>query len=601
MNWIQNKNIIAFPYGWQYPAKTEQHAYEKIYGSLPYNPDIMYIGFPWATLIDLLNNNQPYSKEYIKALSIIPNDSAKIKITVSQHILSLKYLQLFKEVGITDIFWPHNQKNQRTVDGIRIHPFPLYPVRCLDSENNISKPAFERKYIYSFIGAYDPNWYISDTRYILNQMHHPNDAVVINRGVEWFFKNDVYDQQIYGKKIEKKQSTQLEKDAMAYREVLQESVFSLCPSGSGPNSIRLWESLGFGCIPVILSDSLQLPGDPSLWTQAAIFIKENSSSLAGMESRLREIANNHTQLTIYQESGKKLWDLYGHQNFIYDILLLANKHIAKTIKKKTHTPDTCSTNYDFNTPKITIVTPSFNQAEYLEECIDSILSQNYPNLEYIIMDGGSTDGSTEIIKKYEKYLAYWQSKPDGGQYSAINEGFRRSTGEIMTWLNSDDKLHPGALEKVAHIFTTKADVEWIMGRPNSINSDGTQARVFDYLPLWSREKYLVKEYRNPYIQQEGTFWHRSLWEKSGGYLRTDLQMAADLELWTRFFRHTQLYTVDALLGAFRKQPNQKTANFLEVYHQEAEYILDQERVFFIKESNKKLLPAPSPIYLTKNA
>ncbi|GAB1409753.1 hypothetical protein MASR1M90_09070 [Desulfovibrionales bacterium] len=270
----------------------------------------------------------------------------------------------------------------------------------------------------------------------------------------------------------------------------------------------------------------------------------------------------------------------------------------KLYETQTQTKFRASRGHKGSVPKITIVTPSFNQAEYLEECIESILSQNYPNLEYIIMDGGSTDGSVEIIKKYEKHLTYWQSQPDGGQYAAINEGFRRSTGEIMGWLNSDDKLHPGALEKVAHIFTTKANVEWIMGRPNGLNPDGTQAWVFDYLPLWSREKYLVKEYRNPYIQQEGTFWRRTLWEKSGSYLRADLQMAADLELWTRFFRHAQLYTVDALLGAFRKQPHQKTANFLEVYHREAEYILDQERAFFIKESNKKLLPAPSPILCT---
>jgi glycosyltransferase involved in cell wall biosynthesis len=100
-------------------------------------------------------------------------------------------------------------------------------------------------------------------------------------------------------------------------------------------------------------------------------------------------------------------------------------------------------------PKISIVTPSFNQGEFLEECIDSVLSQNYPNLEYIIMDGGSTDISILIIKKYEKYLTYWQSQPDGGHYAALNQGFNKTTGEIMAWLNSDDKYHPNAFFKVA--------------------------------------------------------------------------------------------------------------------------------------------------------
>lgn len=94
--------------------------------------------------------------------------------------------------------------------------------------------------------------------------------------------------------------------------------------------------------------------------------------------------------------------------------------------------------------KISIVTPSFNQGEYLEETIDSVLSQKYPNLEYIIMDGGSKDNSVDIIKKYEKYLTYWESKPDRGQSHAINKGLKKCNGEIFNWLCSDDYLEPGA-------------------------------------------------------------------------------------------------------------------------------------------------------------
>lgn len=246
-------------------------------------------------------------------------------------------------------------------------------------------------------------------------------------------------------------------------------------------------------------------------------------------------------------------------------------------------------------PKISIITPSSNQGQFLEECIDSVLSQNYPNLEYIIMDGGSTDNSVDIIKKYEKYLTYWQSQPDEGQYDAINQGFKKTTGEIMTWLNSDDILHPQSLEIVSSLFSQRKDIEWIMGRPNGIDEQGKQSWIFDYLPLWSREKYLKKQYKNPYIQQEGTFWKRSLWEKAGGELDTNFKLAADLELWARFFRYTQLYSVDALLGAYRSHLGQKTATLLQQYNLEAEKIIDREIIYYNQSADKTLLAAPVPI------
>lgn len=245
-------------------------------------------------------------------------------------------------------------------------------------------------------------------------------------------------------------------------------------------------------------------------------------------------------------------------------------------------------------PKITVVTPSYNQAPYLEACIQSVLNQGYPNLEYIIMDGGSTDGSVEIIKKYEKYLAYWQSKPDGGQYKAVEEGFARSTGQIMTWLNSDDMFFPDAFEIAAAVFSERPDIEWLTGRVVNFNEDGTIKLIREDIPLWCRAKYLKKDYRSPYLQQEGTFWRRSLWQKAGGCMRTDLHLAGDLELWTRFFRHADLHTLDAVLAGYRLQPNRKIATLLERYHQEADRILEDELKEYLNQPTRPPLKTPPP-------
>jgi glycosyltransferase involved in cell wall biosynthesis len=118
-------------------------------------------------------------------------------------------------------------------------------------------------------------------------------------------------------------------------------------------------------------------------------------------------------------------------------------------------------------PKISIVTPSFNQGRFIEKTILSVIEQDYPNLEYIIIDGGSTDESVEIIKKYEKHLAYWVSEPDRGQSHAINKGFERATGEIFGWLNSDDWYHPGALKALAEAFA--ANPEAGVSRVNAVS------------------------------------------------------------------------------------------------------------------------------------
>jgi len=252
-------------------------------------------------------------------------------------------------------------------------------------------------------------------------------------------------------------------------------------------------------------------------------------------------------------------------------------------------------------PLISIITPSFNQGEFIEECIDSVLCQNYPNLEYIIMDGGSSDNSLEIIKKYEKYLAYWQSKPDGGQYNAVNEGFKKTSGTIMTWLNSDDKYHRDAFYKVACIFSQIAGAEWITGHPTFWGKEGAFTHLEHYLPTYCRKDFLEGRYNQPFIQQESTFWKRSLWNRAGGYLRADLDYAGDLELWIRFFRHALLYSVETFFGGYRSHGNQKAGLHMDDYVVEAGMILSEE-LKLNSESFAAMFPeAPTPVKLNPDS
>jgi hypothetical protein len=198
-------------------------------------------------------------------------------------------------------------------------------------------------------------------------------------------------------------------------------------------------------------------------------------------------------------------------------------------------------------PKISIVTPSFNQAKFLEQTICSVLDQNYPNLEYIVIDGGSTDGSVEIVKKYADRLAYWVSEKDGGHAHAINKGFSRSTGEIMAWINSDDMYVPWTLATVAEVFSSMPEVRWITGTSAMWNERGAMTRTREQLK--NRFDFILD--RGWCIQQESTFWRRSLWEDAGAALDETYPCLCDAGLWARFFAHTELCSVRGVLGGYR--------------------------------------------------
>jgi glycosyltransferase involved in cell wall biosynthesis len=200
-------------------------------------------------------------------------------------------------------------------------------------------------------------------------------------------------------------------------------------------------------------------------------------------------------------------------------------------------------------PRISIITPSFNQYEFLENTIRSVLDQNYPNLEYVIIDGGSTDGSVDIIKKYAGRLTYWISEKDKGLYDAINKGFSHTSGEIMGWINSSDMQFPWTLQTIAEIFTDNKEVKWIHGLPSYLSQSGNNPRAVD--TFFPKNMYDALSGHYTGFQQESIFWKRELWDKSGGALNIKYKSAEDIGLWLRFFKYEKLYYVNLPLGCFR--------------------------------------------------
>ncbi len=203
-------------------------------------------------------------------------------------------------------------------------------------------------------------------------------------------------------------------------------------------------------------------------------------------------------------------------------------------------------------PQITIITPSYNQSQYIEETILSVLMQGYPNLEYIIIDGGSTDGSVEIIKKYASYLSYWESEPDRGQSHAINKGWKRATGEIITYLNSDDTYCSGVLEKVAIFFKNNPDISMVYG--DSLHID-EQSRVFG---KGSVKEFSIGEFLvNNFIYQPSAFFRKEILECIG-YLDESLHLTMDYDLWLRIALCRRVEYLPEVLSNFRFYNNNKS-------------------------------------------
>lgn len=214
-------------------------------------------------------------------------------------------------------------------------------------------------------------------------------------------------------------------------------------------------------------------------------------------------------------------------------------------------------------PRVSLVMPSYNQGAYLETAINSVLSQDYPNLEFLIYDGGSTDNSVEIIKRYTNKIDFWQSKRDGGQAAALSSGFDRATGEIFCWLNSDDLLLPGSLEYVAQVFVDHPNVDFVYGDRRVIDEAGNnQGKHVWPMKLTSYHWSLGQP-----MAQECCFWRSELYRRVGG-LKPDLFFIMDFDLFYRMWRVGRFKKISRYLGCIRFHDEAKNATSQDVLARE---------------------------------
>jgi hypothetical protein len=328
--------IHAFDRGWQFPAITEQHAYHRIraLGGAP--PGVAYVAYPWATLIDKVQVRAADAEAHLDSFRAfcLGLPEAPVKVTVCQHILMRDFAHLFAEAGVSHVFWSHTTQadlaagggEEAAGQGLRLYPFPLYPVQIPHSDP-LRLARTDRRWLYSFVGMRPNGWYLTQARaWIIDRLRADPRGHVIARD-DWHYKQIVYRHQVLDrapKDAEGRPAPGLVDDAASaqFRDVLYDSTFALCPSGTGPNSIRLWEAMMAGSIPVIIAGTYAPPGDPRLWEEAVVFCDETEAAVAALPGRLAALARDPVRMAGLRAGLDRLRLLYGPHGFVPDVAAL---------------------------------------------------------------------------------------------------------------------------------------------------------------------------------------------------------------------------------------------------------------------------------------
>lgn len=323
------RRIFAHDNAWQYPAITEKHAYirmmEEADAGTLLPEDTAYLAFPWATLIDLSAHAQHRRDKIATLNTALDALSQKLKpykrvITVCQHIRMRQFVELFTRAGVTDVYWTHSELDQAPLPEdpkIALHPFPLYPVQQVPVPyTDIHAP---RPVLYSFVGAKSSKIYMTQSRtMILEALKDDPRGTIIDRDT-WHYNKVVYDKQILDTATPEQGSLEDDSAADQFKQIMSDSLFTLCPSGTGPNSIRLWEAALNGSIPVVLSNRYHPPYDAELWSMATVHCTETPQAIAALPAQLEALQADPAALRRKQLALYLLCQHYGPDGFVRDI------------------------------------------------------------------------------------------------------------------------------------------------------------------------------------------------------------------------------------------------------------------------------------------